>query len=164
MHVRKATLDDVEGICRVYTDGWRATYPGLISEKSIEEVIADFYNPERVRAEVLNPEGWNGWWVALDENEVVGAGGGGMTGETSSELFVLYADPNRRGQGIGTLLLDAISTEIRAQGATVQKVAVTKDNEKGLPFYQARGFSVVGEREAHGIADERGSVVLERTL
>lgn len=53
MLLRKATLDDVEGICRVCTEGWRATYCDLVSTKSVEKVIADFYNPERVRSEVL---------------------------------------------------------------------------------------------------------------
>lgn len=164
MLLRKAILSDVEGICRVCTEGWRATYRDLVSKKSVEKVIVDFHNPERVRSEVLNPEGWNGWWVALDKNEVVGAGGGGMTGETNSELFVLYADPDKRGQGIGTLLLEAISNELKEQGATLQQVSVVEDNERGLPFYTARGFSVVGERKAHGVEDGRGSVLLERML
>ena len=163
MLLRKATLDDVKGICRVCTEGWRATYHDL-SKKSVEKVIADFYNPERVRSEVSNLEGWNGWWVALDKDELVGAGGGGMTGETNSELFVLYADPDKRGQGIGTLLLEAISNELKEQGATSQHVSVMKDNEKGLPFYRVRGFSVVGKRETHGTEGERGSVLLERIL
>ena len=162
MLVRKAKLEDVEGICRVCSAGWRASYKHLVSEDTLEQVVAEFYNPERVRAEVFKPENWNGWWVVLAEGEVVGAGGGGMTGESRSELFVIYVDPEKRGQGIGTLLLDAISNELKAQGATSQQVSTMKNNEKGLPFYRARGFSVIGERERQ--EDEWESWLLERAL
>ncbi|WP_431804522.1 GNAT family N-acetyltransferase [Halobacillus andaensis] len=50
-------------------------------------------------------DGWDGYIVAIDENEVVGAIGGGMIEKDKSEVFVLYLDPDRRGEGIGSKLL-----------------------------------------------------------
>lgn len=144
--VRKANVEDVDAICRVCAEGYRATYPSLLPERFIERTIAEFYNPERVRSEIGASEGWNGWYVAEENGVAVGAGGGGMTGPGAGELFVLYVDPRRLGQGIGTRLLDAITEELRAQGAREQWVSTTKDNAKAIPFYKARGFVDRGER------------------
>jgi GNAT superfamily N-acetyltransferase len=134
----------------VCTDGYRATYAGLLPAAYIERVIAEYYNLERLRREVESPEGWHGWWVAEEAGRVVGAGGGGMTGPASCELFVLYLDPSRRGEGVGSLLLEAITRELRAEGCREQWVSVTRGNQKAIPFYRARGFIEKGERPAHG--------------
>ena len=81
------------------------------------------------------------------------------------EVFVLYLDPARRREGIGSLLLDAISEQQRAHGAHEQWVSVEPDNAKGLPFYLARGFRVRGDRPAWGTALEgRVSLRLMRRL
>ncbi len=66
----------------------------------------------------------------------------------------------RRGEGIGTLLLDTITEQQRAHGAREQWVSVEPDNKKGLPFYAARGFEVRGERPEWGTRPEEGRVSL----
>ena len=101
---------------RVGDAGYRARYVEYFASTAtdndferIEAVIAEHYTPERIRAEVRAPQGWDGWLVAIDEGTVVGAGGGGMTEPHAGEIFVLYLDPLRRREGIGTLLLDRIT-------------------------------------------------------
>ena len=148
VEVRRATLADVDGICRVLAEGWRDTYEGLLPAERVERVIAENYNPERVRGEVEQASGWDGWLVAEDRGEIVGAGGGGMVGATSGEVFVLYVAPSRRGEGIGTRLLQAITDQQLAQGAREQWVTVLKGNKKGLPFFEARGFLPWEQRSA----------------
>jgi ribosomal protein S18 acetylase RimI-like enzyme len=113
-------------------------------------VIEEYYTPERIAGEIAAPEGWDGWLVAVDGDSVVGAAGGGMIDPGVGEVFVLYLDPARRREGIGTLLLDAVTERQLAQGAREQWVSVEPENVKGLPFYEARGFEVCGERPAWG--------------
>src|SRR5690349_2513764 len=115
--IRRAETHDAEGIARVCAAGWRDTYRGLTEPERIEAVIAEYYAPERIRREIGAPEGWDGWIVAVEDDAVVGAGGGGITEPGVGEVFVLYLDPTRRGEGIGTLLLDEITEQQRAQGA-----------------------------------------------
>ncbi|MGF7127417.1 GNAT superfamily N-acetyltransferase [Natronobacillus azotifigens] len=51
------------------------------------------------------------------------------------ELFVLYLDPTRRNEGIGTKLLDAITQQQKEEfGAEKQWVSVQKGNRKGILF------------------------------
>ncbi len=154
MHARKAAPSDVETICRICADAWRETYRELYSRERIDKVIAEFYSPDRVRAELEPGEAWDGWWVAEDDaGTVVAAGGGGITGPQVGEIYVLYADPARRGKGARTAILEAITHEQRAQGATEQSVAVAEGNEKGIPFYEARGFRRRGTRPAYASED-----------
>ena len=158
--IRPAEISDAEGIARVCAAGWRDTYHGLKEPERIEAVIAAYYTPERISREIAAPEGWDGWIVAVEDDAVIGAGGGGMTEPGVGEIFVLYLDPTRRGEGIGTRLLDAITEQQWAQGAREQWVSVETDNTKGLPFYHARGFEVRGERPEWGTAPEEGRVSL----
>ena len=158
--VRPARAADVEGIARVCAEGWRDTYRDIYAAERIEAAIAEYYTPERILGEVSASDGWDGWLVALDDATVVGAGGGGMTGPCSGEVFVLYLDPMRRREGIGSLLLDAITDQQLAHGAREQWVSVEPENAKGLPFYRALGFTVQSERPAWGSAPEEGRVSL----
>jgi len=159
IEVVQAQPEHVAGICRVCADGWRATYADMFSPDYIERIIGEYYNEERVLKEVTETgREWGGWFVAVEDGRVVGAGGGGMTGERTGEVFVLYVAPDRRNEGIGTRLLDAITRQQQAFGATEQWVSVFKGNRKGLPFYEARGFVFHHEQPAYGNRDEEGYV------
>jgi ribosomal protein S18 acetylase RimI-like enzyme len=158
--IRRAEIDDAEGIARVCAAGWRDTYCRVKEPERIEAVIAEYYTPERIRREIAPSEGWDGWIVAVEDKTVIGAGGGGMIEPGVGEIFVLYLDPTRRGEGIGTLILNAITEQQRAQGAREQWVSVEPENTKGLPFYYARGFEVRGQRPEWGTAPEEGQVSL----
>lgn len=147
VEIRRAILEDVAGICSVCSEGWRHTYEGLETPEHIESVIKEFYNEERVAKEVTDiTDGWNGYFVAVENGKVVGAGGGGCYGEATSELYVIYLDPSRKREGIGKRLLAAITEDQVARGAKEQWVSVTKGNEMGIPFYEAVGFEFVEER------------------
>jgi len=158
--IRPAVPGDAGGIARVCAEGWRDTYQHIYRPEEIETVISDYYTPERITAEIIAPEGWDGWIVAVESGKVIGAGGGGMTDPGVGEIFVLYLDPTRRGEGLGSLLLDAITERQRGQGAREQWVSVEPENEKGLPFYLARGFQVLGNRPAWGTRPEEGRMSL----
>jgi ribosomal protein S18 acetylase RimI-like enzyme len=158
--IRPAEGRDAEGIARVCAEGWRDTYRDIYAPEQIEAVIAEYYTPERIRGEIRAPQGWDGWVVVIDAGNVVGAGGGGMIDPHAGEIFVLYLDPERRGEGIGTLLLDSITRQQVEHGAIEQWVSVEPENTKGLPFYLARGFEVRGKRPAWGSRPEEGRVSL----
>lgn len=157
IEVRKALRGDVHGIRKVCSDGYRKTYPDLLSAERIETIIQEFYNEERIAKEISDISWeWNGWFVAVDAGQVVGAGGGGMTGEETAELFVLYLDPDRKRQGIGSKLLAAITEDQTERGAKEQWVSVAQGNSMGIPFYEAVGFELKEERPAYGTSDGDG--------
>lgn len=155
IHIIKAKPNHVAGISKVCSDGYWATYRETHTEMYIKGIIKEFYNPERILKEVsVTSREWGGYFVALEGNEIIGAGGGGMIEATSGEIFVLYLNPTRRNEGIGTMILDAITKQQKEEfNATEQWVSVAKGNQKGIPFYEAKGFILNHERDGHGIVE-----------
>ena len=162
IEVKLAGESDINGIITVCRAGYRDVSKGVLSDELIEENCEKYYNEERVRGEITQSnEAWGGNFVALHNGEVVGAGGGGMIGESKSRLYVLYLDPTRRNEGIGTKILEGITEQQRAFGAKEQYVTVQKGNMKGIPFYEARGFVFLEEIKSKNIEEEPGAIVLE---
>ncbi|MGX7595048.1 GNAT family N-acetyltransferase [Planococcus plakortidis] len=161
MDIRIAQPEDAAGIRKVCAAGNRVTYAGLLPEPEIERVIGKFYNEARIREEIGNTnQDWNGWFVAVDEGEVLGAGGGGFTDDTVAEVYVLYMDPKRKYQGIGTKLLKAITEDQKSRGAKTQWVAVAKGNGMAIPFYEVRGFEFQYEEPAYDMPEDSGHISL----
>ncbi|WP_305789185.1 GNAT family N-acetyltransferase [Symbioplanes lichenis] len=153
--VRAATAADVDAICDVCTRGYRATYPELLTPEYIDRVVAEFYQPARVRTEVgAAPPHWLGYQVAEEDGRVLGAAGGGITAPGTGELFVIYLDPDHLRRGLGTLLLDRVIEQVAAAGATQMWVSVLDGNTKGIPFYRAKGFEAVERRRAFGARED----------
>ncbi|WP_407539360.1 GNAT family N-acetyltransferase [Deinococcus radiomollis] len=148
IQVRQAVPGDAEAISRVCTAGWRDTYAALHSQEYIAHVVAKFYSQERLLAEIMHHPDWDGWQVAERDGVLLGAGGGGLTSRERWEIFVLYLDPDFRRQGAGSALVAEMTRQALRHGATEQWVSATKGNVKGLPFYEALGFSVQSERSS----------------
>ncbi|WP_342742122.1 GNAT family N-acetyltransferase [Virgibacillus siamensis] len=138
----KANESHVKGISNICIRGYWATYGETHRKDWIERVISEFYNHERILSEVTESNrDWGGYFVAVENGEVIGAAGGGMIDEEVGELFVIYIDPARRNEGIGSKLLDAVTKQQKLEyRAKEQWVSVQKGNMKGIPFYEAKGL------------------------
>jgi ribosomal protein S18 acetylase RimI-like enzyme len=97
-----------------------------------------------------------------------------------AELAAIAVVPERRGEGIGGALLDAVVQEVRDLGPRRLWLVTTNDNLAALAMYQRRGFRLVELRT--GAVDRarasnphipllgssgipmRDELVLERTL
>ena len=84
-----------------------------------------------------------------------------MIAEKVGELFVLYMHPERRNEGNGTKILEAVTREQQEEyGAVEQWVSVAKGNDKGIPFYEARGFTFEYEQPVYGSLEGEGYISL----
>lgn len=147
IYFRRATFWDAEEIRELLIKSQWFTYEKLFSTAYIERLIEQYYNLERIMEEVRTETArWHGYYVAEMDRRIVGVVGGGMIGEMAAEVYVLYMDPQLRGKGIGTRLLNFF-TKIQkyTYGADEQWVAVAKGNQYGIPFYEARGFQFQNE-------------------
>jgi ribosomal protein S18 acetylase RimI-like enzyme len=79
-------------------------------------------------------------YVAVAEAELVGLATFRIAG-ACCELVTLEAF--RRGQGIGTGLLDAVASHARRHGCERLRLVTTNDNLGALRFYQRRGLRLV---------------------
>lgn len=160
--ITKPTENHIEAISGICSAGWKQTVEGKLSEKYQEQNIALWYNHERIRRDM---EAGYYTHVALIDSNVAGVIGGGMTGPGVSEVFMLYVDETYRYKGIGRLLLEALTELQKEQGATEQWVSVQEDNQRGIPFYEARGFQLQGKKtEKTGTGEEQISLRYSRQI
>jgi N-acetylglutamate synthase-like GNAT family acetyltransferase len=93
-------------------------------------------------------------YVACDDDTIVGVASYDCAGGVL-DLRALNVQPQWRGRGVATLLINAVIQEARAQGATRVFASVTNDNLPGLGLFQRLGFTITGVllgrlAQAHG--------------
>ncbi|MDL4842321.1 GNAT family N-acetyltransferase [Aquibacillus rhizosphaerae] len=78
--------------------------------------------------------------IALLNSDVVGVIGGVITKPSVGEVFVLYVNEAYLYKGIGRRLFEALTKDQKHKNAVEQWVSVQEGNQRGIPFYEARGF------------------------
>ncbi|NHN48281.1 GNAT family N-acetyltransferase [Halostella sp. JP-L12] len=144
VEVRRATLDDVDGIRRVAEAGWEAAYGDILAPETRAQCLARWYSPEAVERAVTEPS--VGHFVAAADGVVGYASGDVPRTESVGRLSSIYVHPDRWGDGIGTRLLDAVEAYLADRGASEIQILVLADNSVGVEFYRARGFERVETR------------------
>lgn len=162
IQIKLADSSHVQGIINVCRDGYTDVSKGILSDELIQKNCEKYYNKDRITNETSGvSKSWGGYFVAIENNQVVGAGGGGLIDDDKARLYVLYLNPSERNRGIGSKLLEAITIQQKNLGAKEQYITVQKDNMKGIPFYKARGFTFVEEISSKNIDQEPNAIVYE---
>jgi GNAT superfamily N-acetyltransferase len=113
---------------------------------------------ERVRLHLRNPASW---LVLATEGQAVGmASAEPLRGEDGSGAAVpggcfisyLFVVPERWGEGIGALILDAVLVEAKRRDYSRTHLWTHEDNERSHRLYRSRGFSRTG-RTGDGMAE-----------
>lgn len=141
--VRKAEIDDADGIARVHIQSWRETYSALVEPGELDDLSVG-RRAERWAAILA---GGTEAWVAEADGAVIGfAGIGGGDHEErprALELGALYVVADSHGTGAGQALLDA------AIGDSPAFLFVADCNPRATRFYQRNRFAFDGVTENH---------------
>lgn len=70
----------------------------------------------------------------------------GFLGVSEEKIEMLFIHPDKRGQGIGSLLNNFSVEQLRTY-----KVDVNEQNEKAVSFYKKLGYEIVGRKEVDGL-------------
>ncbi|MEU8663891.1 GNAT family N-acetyltransferase [Actinoplanes philippinensis] len=139
--VRPAAATDVAAIARICSTAYRDAYRELLPEGYINRSVAEFYSEQRIARDIApSLPDWFGYQVVEEDGRVLGAAGGGMTDPATGELSLIYLESAAQGRGLGTLLLDRVTEQIRAAGGAEMWVSVFLGDSGGIGFYRARGF------------------------
>ena len=151
MWVRPAAPGDAGAIRDVAARAWWATYAGRMTDETIERFLAAAYSEERIAVRIQRHEvlvaGLTSGRAASPE---VAAFAEVAVHDDHLQLVAIYAQPEARGRGLGTALVDAI---VAAHPHDDLAADVLVDNTFAEPFYLARGF-VPGEALTDEIAGE----------
>ena len=88
------------------------------------------------------------YWVAAEEERVVGYAGVDVAGDLA-DVMTVAVDPERRGSGLGTRLLHVLHTRAADAGADAVLLEVRADNEPARSLYATHGYAVVRTRDAY---------------
>jgi ribosomal-protein-alanine N-acetyltransferase len=94
------------------------------------------------------------------------------TGVVGYGGLIAYADeahiatvgvaPDRQGEGLGALLLDALLAEADRRGVPVVLLEVRADNDVAQGLYRRRGFTEIGRRPRYYQPSGTDAVVMQR--
>ena len=163
MEIRDATDDDVTTIRSVARESWTDAYADVVPESVIDDAVSEWYAEETMTRIIGDDE--QVCLVATDGSEVSRASedasgerseprasevvgfAHGATDEDAGDVLRLSVRPDRWGEGIGSVLLEAVEDRLTAMGAERIQAMVLADNEMGNAFYEDRGFEKTGEAE-----------------
>lgn len=138
--IRKMTKKDIVKVQDVAKKSWSATYEGIIPPEIQTNFLNAAYSDDMMEHRLKNSL----LLVAEVEDTVIGfANYSPVNNKGEAELGAIYIYPEYQGMGIGTGLLQE---GIKAlSGVKAIYLDVEKENKIGKIFYEAKGFTVVGE-------------------
>ncbi|MBA2874248.1 GNAT family N-acetyltransferase [Thermaerobacillus caldiproteolyticus] len=148
MNIRKATINDANGIATVHVESWKTTYQGIV--------------PSSYLAQLRVSEREQNWrrglqqqkhhiFVAEEDGKVCGFISGGSNRATKGkeadyegEIYAIYLLKEAQGKGYGTKLLEALVRDFRSDGICSMVVWVLADNPS-RQFYERLGGKKIAE-------------------
>lgn len=107
------------------------------------------------------------WLVAADRGDDVGLVGATPEDDIPREdryASYMWVHPDRRREGIGTLLLETLIDRLRADGVPSLWLWVMDDNPNALRLYEGAGFRLTGDRQPLAADPPRHEVRMVRRL
>ena len=129
LHEHHLTVDpEVPGIAPRSTDGWwevrRGRYGAWLEEEDSFLLLAEEDGAAVGYALVTFHD--------RDDSHT--------TGDRFAELQSLVTAPDRRGEGIGTMLLKEVYRQVRSRGAEEMVIGVLATNDRAQRLYEREGF------------------------
>lgn len=159
--IRPAVVADAHAIAEVRAAGWRHAYRGILPDATLDGIdiaagaerlrgaIARRAPGSRLLQLVLELEGRVEGWLAQGPYREDGAEPEPGIGE----LWALYVQPRRIGQGHGRALLEVAQAAARQAGFHELRLWVLEENGLGRRFYERQGFEQDGRVERRTHAD-----------
>lgn len=155
--IGRATVNNASDVAKVYVDTWRATYAGIIPDRSLlgmsyERQAAEWAwlirNRNDVQPVIVATEAKHGvvGMTSLGLSRPGGRPSGGPYAESRiGEVFTLYVRPEHQERGIGRQLLSAAFAALAELDCVRAMVWVLRDNPSRY-FYERMGGAGIAER------------------
>ncbi|WP_244445056.1 GNAT family N-acetyltransferase [Oceanobacillus jeddahense] len=157
LQIRKAGEEDIKSIAKVYVDGWKTTYDGLVPDNYLESLT--YEEAKQKWISFLSSEKDPFIYIAdnNEEGNIGFAAGKRLDNDKfDGELYALYLLPECRGLGTGRQLVSAIAKHFIEKNMDSMMVWVMEQNKSGLGFYERMGGKKYLRRKS-----EFGGIVVE---
>jgi len=147
--IRRARRHDVDDIVELISRAHAETYAPTAADGA--QYLAD----SAMKAD-RHRRFWRTYVVAEIDGRIVG-----VVQTVLNAVNALYVDKDRRGQGIGALLLAAAEAALGAKGVGSASVRVAGDYPRVISFYERHGWQVAGPAEGQPSDQQWGLRLLE---
>ncbi len=141
MNTRKATVDDVKDISRIYAQSWKTAYVGMVPQRFLDTIDDERW------VEKFSRDIGDGTLQALmicDGDTPAGCAAFGASRDEKmqgwGEIVSIYLHPEYFGRGYGEALLMATVGALKEQGYERIYLWVLRENERARRFYEKHGF------------------------
>lgn len=116
-----------------------------ITRSLAEEIdrLADYYSSRN-----------GGFWVAVDDDEIVGMFGLEVVGEYAMELRRMYVAPGARRRGIGRKMLAFAEEECCRRNRLQLQLSTSELQQDALALYRSAGYEIVREEIADATSNK----------
>jgi L-amino acid N-acyltransferase YncA len=149
--IRKAEIKDASGIAKVHTETWQSHYRGQIPDEFLDGLSVE-KRAEGWEKNLSDPKTKTAVFVAESDNEIVGfcCVGPSREGEVADvvgELYAIYVESSKQGQGIGSALVQAGLEYLKNEGFKKATLWVLKTNTLSICFYESKGWKADGKEK-----------------
>lgn len=139
--IRKATLDDVKTISKIYALSWKATYKDSVPQSFLDNLslnnwVSSFQN--WFSNHILTAQ------LICENGTPIGCAAYGNARDDKfshwGEIVSIYLHPDYFGKGYGTKLMKAVLSDMKKLGYESCYLWVLKENSNARHFYEANGF------------------------
>jgi ribosomal-protein-alanine N-acetyltransferase len=104
------------------------------------------------------------FYLVAEDGDGLAGYGGLIAYDDEAHVSTIGVAAGRQGEGIGSLLLDALLAEADRRRSPVVILEVRADNELAQGLYRRRGFAEVGRRRGYYQPSGADAVVMRREL
>ncbi|WP_448701767.1 GNAT family N-acetyltransferase [Mucilaginibacter sp. AW1-3] len=163
VHIREASLTDVEAICQIAHKTWWPTYSSILSAEQLTFMLGVLYNHEKISTQVQTGE--QTFLILTEDDQVVAFAAYSVREENPDiyKLHKLYCLPQTQGKGYGKVLINEVISRVIAAGKNVLQLNVNRFNN-ARTFYEKMGFGIVYQEDI-AIGDYwMNDFVMQKTL
>ncbi|MGM0896985.1 MAG: N-acetyltransferase family protein [Bacillota bacterium] len=144
--IRRAIASDAPGIAKVHVDSWITTYRNIVPD----EYLNGLKYEEREKQWNRNLQHSTAFVAENEAGEVIGFADGGKERsgdypDIGGEVYSIYILKAYQGQGVGKMLMQAVSKELLNRDIQSMLVWVLKENHSS-GFYENLGGKVIDEK------------------
>ena len=143
--IREATPADIPTINQLAAAIWEPTYSPILSREQIDYMFQVIYTHEALQQQMQEGQTF---LILYEGEEPLGFMAFSLQDEPGKvyKLNKIYLLPERQGEGLGKLMLDAVEERVHKAGALYLDLNVNRYN-KAKTFYERCGYQVHQEED-----------------
>ena len=120
--------------------------------------------PKQMMATELSPSPTRNYFVALDNDKIVGYAGIGVVDGNHADVMTIAVSAGQRGKGLGRALMNRIIAVAAKRGAREMFLEVRADNPVAQALYASLGFAQIDLRRAYYQPEGIDAVIMRADL